>query len=141
MDDLRTFDQCVADAKLPRGMSTRAEVLSLELGLRGGIREGYGFVLLGPRLEVYAYKREVWMPKATEKEAEAEEGKGGGFRRAGATWAVDMRTVGLDGVDRLVRSVCERDVGYWNGMVGPGPRCGGDDGGEDGGDGGDGAEM
>ncbi|KAF2688435.1 hypothetical protein K458DRAFT_384619 [Lentithecium fluviatile CBS 122367] len=63
MDDLSTFSDWIADDKLPRGKNTvtspRAELLSSALGVEAGIQDGYGIIVLGPRIEMYTYKRET----------------------------------------------------------------------------------
>lgn len=127
MDDLKTFGQWIPDDKLPRGKQTvtnaRVELLSYSLGHHADIKDGYGIIMLGPRIEVYNYKQEPWVPKDTEKEEEEEEERYNPFSKVDKKdWCVDVREDGLADVDRLFRKICEQDVEYWGGVTGPGPK-------------------
>jgi hypothetical protein len=127
MDDLKTFDQWIPDDKLPRGKKTmtnaRVELLSFSLGHDADIKDGYGIIMLGPRIEVYNYKQEPWVPKETEKEEEDEDERYNPFSRVDAkAWYVDVRVGDLVDVDRLFKRVCGRDVEYRDGSIGSRPR-------------------
>ncbi|CAI6333761.1 unnamed protein product [Periconia digitata] len=154
MDDLSTFDRWVPDHMQRHDKlvsNPRQDILRYALGVLAGISKGYGFLLLGPRLEVYNYdwqgqRRNEDDPNSAAVAGSSKNKKGKKSKKSksepktnctrfvkgadpepmsqldGPKWFVDVREEGLDGVQTLMGDVVERDVEYQDNFVCDGSR-------------------
>ncbi|PSN60208.1 hypothetical protein BS50DRAFT_211476 [Corynespora cassiicola Philippines] len=108
IDTLKNYHDWVPVSK--EGCAHRGDVLAYSLGVTAEIAKGYGFLIVGPRVEAYKYDANDGRMPIRQWAKSHEGGK----------WAVDMRYGGVGELDRLVKDVLPETVRYKNTVFGEG---------------------
>ncbi|KAF2647504.1 hypothetical protein K491DRAFT_685464 [Lophiostoma macrostomum CBS 122681] len=88
--------------------TTRGDIMAYDLGVRAKIRNGYGVMMIGRRLELYRYDND------NEDDQEM-------VPYTDSNWWFDMKSTHLSVINQYLQTIVTSTVDYQNGVKGEGP--------------------